>query len=85
MAKNRPGQPNNAAAVQGGSGSRGVISRWLEHKIWVGVAGILAALGVVIALVAYCDPPNSSAPPPANQISGNCNAQGSGNSVSCQN
>jgi hypothetical protein len=57
---------------------------WLGKGWWAGIAGILTAVGIGLALFASCNGPEPVKPsPPGNQINGNCNAQGSGNSVSC--
>ena len=84
MAREPSAEQGNTAVPERSPGGRGPVTRWLTHNVWVGVAGILTAASVVIALVAYCDPPKDASPPPQNQISGDCNAQGTGNTITCQ-
>lgn len=63
-------------------------SSFLSRHWWQGVAGIAALIALAIAILQFTTaaPGRSDGPSPtpvASGISGNCNAQGSGNTVNC--
>lgn len=66
------GQPGNSRRE-----SRAGFSAWLSKEWWVGLGVILAAAGTVLGLIL------SSGGSTTYSNHGDCNAQGSGNTVNC--
>ncbi|MFE5566617.1 hypothetical protein ACFQ68_16645 [Amycolatopsis japonica] len=64
-----------------------IVSRLLKHPWWLGLTGLITIATLIVAMLQLAKPDPKPAPPPPpvplNEITGDCNAQGNNNEISC--